>query len=74
MGSSAHPRGGGGGGVWLQSWRGGSSLARYDTRAWTIGHGGGILSDGRGKVAWGEGINEGGAAVASHVVQSSGRE
>jgi hypothetical protein len=56
----AHREGGDSGGADFKTSEVSRAPMRYDALAWTIGQGGVILSDGRGKVAWGEGIDEGG--------------
>jgi hypothetical protein len=58
----AHSEAGGGGGVSFETGELGRALVRYGALAWTVGQGRTILSGGRGKVAWGEGINEGGCS------------
>jgi hypothetical protein len=56
----AHREGGDSGGVGFETGEVGRAPARYNTLVWTIGRGKAILSGGRGKVACGEGVDEGG--------------
>jgi hypothetical protein len=56
----AHREGGDDGCVGFETGEVGRAPVRYGALAWTIGRGGTILSSGRGKVAQGVGIDEGG--------------